>query len=524
MNQTPLRISHNTDIGRNKLIAGMEELHDAVASTLGAAGKTVILEDVLGNPKITKDGVTVAEYINPVDSVSNLGASLLRDASKKTADEAGDGTTTSTVLAMAILNEAIPQVNNSNFRQIIAGIKKGRDKVLAELKTIKTPVTEDNLVDIATISANGDRELGSLIKDAYDKVGIEGTVVVSDSSTDQTYVHLADGSSIEKGYSSPRFINDKKGRCILDKPDVLLLDQKVDNIWKLQGILERCLSEQKPLLIIGELEKQALSTLIMNKLQNNMKVVVIEPPLFGAQRQAVLNDLAVATGANVIGEDYGNAVDMATYADLGTIDKVTIDNQRTIFKFNKGHDTTELVNGIKEELTDATGATRGVLKFRLNLLTGKLAEVRVGAVTSTEQEEVKDRVDDAVHAARCAMLEGVVPGGGVTMRDLANRLLDDLAEGEHLTEGGQILANALKKPEQRILNNAGISECKGKNAEGEGTNALTHEIVDMKEAGIIDPAKVTKHAIINAVAVATTVLSTDYIVTNLRQGENESIK
>lgn len=514
---TPIRKVHAKD-GREKLMNGMRELSHTVSSTLGAAGKTVILENVIGQPYVTKDGVTVAEYINPVGSAERLGASLLRDASKKTADDAGDGTTTSTVLAMGILERAVPILTDKNFRAVIEGIKQGRDKVIKELEKRSTEVTDDNLANIATISANNDFAIGELIAEAYKSVGIGGTVTIGVSETSESYIKIGDGSKITSGLLSAHFANDTKTRCILEDAQVLLIDQKVPNIWQLQGVLEGSLKKGKQLLIIGDLEPAAVGTLAMNVRKNNLKVAVVAPPLHGVQRQQVFSDLAVLTGANVIGEEYGNALDTVSAKDLGVAKKVTADLNETIFNFSKeaNENAKPLIAKLQEELEGASEQARGMLKYRLNLVSGKVAEVKVGAVTTTEFNELKDRVEDAIHATKCALQEGILHGGGVVLKDIGIKLAR-----AKVSEGESHLYAALLDPITIILKNGGydINDYNEVGKPNKGMNVLTGKLVNTKSAGIIDPTKVTKNAVINAVAVATTVLSTDFVVTNLTQGD-----
>ena len=520
-NQIPFRLVHSNEEGRSKLMDGVNELADTVGTTLGAAGKSVILQEpATSAPYPTKDGVTVAQYINPFDPVAGLGASLLREAANKTAHEAGDGTTTSIVLARDILAEAIPSLTKSNFRSIIDGINIGKDKVLAELEKRATEVTEENLINIATISANNDPKLGKLIADAYIKVGIEGTVAIGESSTNDTYIDILDGSSINSGYVSPKFINTNKDRCELKNAHVLIVDQSIANIWKLQNVLEGALKEGNALLIIGTLEPSAIATLAMNVIKNNLKVCVVEPPLHGAQRHAVLSDLALLTGANVIGEEYGNALETVGFKDLGMISSAVVESNRTIFKFKKDNQENiiDLTKDLSEKLQNAKGSEKGLLKYRLNLLTGKLAEIKVGATTEAAFKELKDRVDDAVRATQCALEEGIVPGGGVVLKDISLAL-----QGEDITEGEVLFYNALTSPMYQIFDNAGITinvELVQKIKECcIGINVLTGEYVNVLDAGIIDPVKVTKNAVTNSVAVATTILGTDYIVTTLRASD-----
>lgn len=518
MKQSVFRRVHRNDDGRKKLLEGINELYEAVSSTLGAAGKTVILEEaVTGVPYPTKDGVTVAEYIEPFDPVANLGASFLREAAKKTAEIAGDGTTTSVVLAHAILDKAIPKLKDNNFRQLIEGIKRGRDKVLKELENKATEVTESNLIDIASISANNDKVLGALIAEAYTKVGIDGTVVIGESKTNSTYIEVLDGSSINSGAASHHFLGDAT-KLKFDKANILILDQKLSNIWKIQDILEGAIKSGDPLLIIGELDQAPLATLAMNKIKNGFKICVIEPPLHGNQRKAVLLDLAKLTGAKVVGEEYGNSLETVSFDNLGQAKSITIEQNRTIFQFNDDarEDLEDLVATLKEQLPESEGAQRGLIKYRLNLLTGKLAEIKVGAVTQTAFKELRDRVDDAVRATQCALEEGIVPGGGVVLKDITTKLFKDAK-----SDGERILYLALTAPMYKIASNAGLDlkDFPEVDKRGKGLDVLRGKVVSAKSEGIIDPVKVTKNAVINAVEVANTVLGTDIIVTNLRQSD-----
>ena len=513
MNNTPLRKVHSD--GKERLIAGINELADVVASTLGAAGKTVILEDPATNaPYVTKDGVTVAEFVNPIHPVENLGASLVREASKKTAAEAGDGTTTSTVLAQAILAEALPVVTSGNFRKVIDGIETAKDKVLKELTKVSTKVTGDNLKSIASISANNDAVIGSLITKAYDMVGLEGSVLVANSETADTHIVKNEGSVLTSGYMSSHFANQPNGDCVLEDPSVLIIDQKVDVIWKIKEVLESALRGGKSLLIIGDLDLQAVSTLVMNAKQG-FKVCVVQPPLHGHLKTAVLEDLGKLTGANVIGEEYGTSLTTAGAKDLGNISKVTINSKETVMVFDKAIEgINELVKDLRKQLKKSDGQDAGLLKYRLNILTGKLCTIKVGAITEVALKELKDRVDDSVHATRCALQEGILPGGGVALRDISTDLCCIGNDYE------DILYKALNAPIQTILRNGGYKvEDFGEFKKGEGVDVLSGETAIVKNEGIIDPTKVTKLAVINAVQVACTVLSTDYIITNMRQDE-----
>lgn len=516
MNQTqvPFRRVHADEDGRTKLLDGVAEIETAVSSTLGAGGKTVILEHPAGGPYITKDGVTVAEYVNPYDPVANLGASLLREAAKKTASDAGDGTTTSIVLAKAILDNVIPKLTATNFRVFQDGIKIGRDKIVSELENRSTDVTKDNLIDIASISANNDRTIGNLIAEAYSKVGMDGTVAIGESMTNDTYVDMLDGSSINSGYASPHFKN-SANKCNLKGPSILILDQTLQNVWKIQELLESALKDNQSLVIVGQLEPNAIATLAMNVRKLGMKICVIDPPLHGAQRQAVLSDLALLTGANVVGEEYGNSLDTVSFKDLGKVKSVSIEDSRSIFKFNKTTKTKEVIKELKNRLVNAQGPEKGLIKYRLNLLTGKLAEIKVGAITESAFKELKDRVDDAVQATRCALQEGFVAGGGVVLKDIANMYGDSKNPGE------SALYAAIMKPIKTILNNGGydIKDLLHIDKIDWGMNVLNGKEVNVKEVGIIDPTKVTKNAVINACEVAHTILGTDIILTTLRASD-----
>ena len=519
MQGTPLRRVH-TD-GKERLLAGINELAETVASTLGAAGKTVILEDALTSlPLVTKDGVTVAEYINPVHPVENLGASLIREASSKTASEAGDGTTTSAVLAKAIINDALEIATDKNFRQVIEGIKTAKDKIVEDLNNKSTKVTTDNLKHIATISANNDSVVGGLIAEAYEMVGLEGSVIVADSDTHDTHIMVNDGSTIGGGYESSHFANRANGDCILDKPKVLVIDQKIDNIWKIQDVLEGALKGGNSLLIIGDLGPQAIGTLAMNA-KKGFNVCVIKPPLHGHMKTTILEDIGKLTGGKVVGEEYGTSLSTISFIDLGDCEKVIINAHESIFKFNTMPDEVGgIVKGLQKDILTADDRDKGLIKYRLNLFTGKLATIKVGAITKTALKELKDRVDDSVHATKCALQEGIIPGGGVSLKDIYNKRCCKGSEFE------DILYTACMAPLATILNNGGyMLEDFGDKIDKEdwGVNVLTGEEVNVIKAGIIDPTKVTKNAIINAVDVACTVLSTSYIVTNIRQDELQKL-
>ena len=501
------------DEARNQIFKGIEKLTKAVSSTLGASGKCVILEDAAGNPLITKDGVTVADSIFLRDPVENIGATLLKEAARKTVKEAGDGTTTATILAHAILDESY-KLDDKNVRAIKEQILDGVDKIIKELEKQSVPV-KDKIDDIAIISTNNDKALGSIIADAFKKVGDAGLVVMEPSAEGDTSVEVVEGVEYNKGLLNPNFITNKDtGTAELDNPLVLLIDSKVDSIRQIQPVLEHVIKTKEPLLIIGEVEANVMSALLMNKMKGNIKINVLDPPAYGLRRKEILDDLALLTGATVVNEDLGDDLSSIEVNYLGQCIKVVTEKDKSIIRVEKDSEEVEaIINQIRSKLLETNKEhVRVGLEQRLARLSAKVAVVKVGANSAIELKEKQDRVEDAICATRAAIKEGIVPGGGIALLN-ASKVLDKKIPGE------SILRKAIKAPYKTILKNAGL-EVDEPNKKGEGINVVTGNMVNMIKAGIIDPLLVTKSALKNAASVATTILSTDCVINNIRIDES----
>jgi chaperonin GroEL len=502
--------------GRDKLIKGVDAVANAVGSTLGARGRTVLIESEqhVGGITVTKDGVTVAKSINLLDPAENLAVMIMREASEKTANSAGDGTTTSMVLAQAIIHEAMAQIEPSdNLTQVLRDIQEASTEVLAKLDQMSVEITNDKLESVATISANGDTDTGGIIADAYSKVGLTGVVSVEPSKDAMTYSEIISGMKIDRGFTSKYFVTDhKKQECVLDDPYILVTDQPISHINDIFPILEYILEGNKSLLIIGELEENALNTLNANKIKAKLKVCTITPPQFGYKKHQLMADIAHATGAKYFSEQTGDNLAMVSIDDLGRAKKIISGRFNTLIR-EPGGLVEERVAELQEQLNVETSAIeKDFLKERIANLGGGVAVIYVGAQSDIEQKEKKDRVDDAVCAVRAALEEGILPGGGVALKDVA-------VEMAVLNKGSYILKNAMLAPMNKILSNAGYdlhSETISSMTEGVGVNVVNMATANMMDIGIIDPTKVTKEAVRNAVSVATTLLSTDTVITNIR--------
>lgn len=497
---------------REKVFSGIEKLTKAVSSTLGASGKCVILENDYGSPIITKDGVTVANSIVLENPLQNLGATLIKEAARKTVLEAGDGTTTATVLAHAILKESQKKSDEST-RTIKDSMRKSIDKAIEYLNEIAIPVEGEMIDQVAIISSNNDFELGSLIGEAFRKVGKNGVVMMETSETSETTIEVVDGVQLDKGVKTPHFItNLERQQCILENPLVLLVESNIPNIRKIQNVLEYAIKNNRSILIIGDVETQVLSALAMNKIKGNIKVNVIDAPDYGIMRREQLSDLAALTGATIINEDLGDDIDLITPEHLGECIKAVTDNTSTILTVDSKREAVlDQLENVKEQISKETNNGRkSRLERRLAMLSCNVGIVRVGANSEVELKEKKDRVDDAIHATKAAIKEGIVPGGGIALYNFSFMLPQD-------NDGERIIAKALKYPFQTILNNAGLTGTYGKFDGNNGINVVTGDEVDMIKTGIIDPVLVTKSALINAFSVAVTILSTDCVINNVRQ-------
>ena len=504
------------DDARDSVFAGIEKLYNAVSSTLGASGKCVMLENEFGKPVITKDGVTVADSIILLDPVENMGSTLLKEAARKTVREAGDGTTTATVLAYSILDEAYNFQDNTNSRVIKNGIDSAVEKVCKYLEDISISVKDDMIDQIATISTNNDVVLGKVIGDAFRSVGETGIVMMETSETGVTEVELVDGIQYDKGLVNMHFVtNPAKKVAELDNPLVLIVESQVDNIRQIQSVLEFVIRNNKPLLIIADVDNTVINALAMNKIKGNIKVNVINAPTFGINRKETLDDIALLTGATVINEDLGDDLDLIQPEHLGSCLKSITDNQETIIKIKDAEEkTSEVLEEVKSKLSKATNANDIIkLEKRVARLSAKVAVVKVGANSEVELKEKVDRVEDAICATKAAIKEGIVPGGGVALLNASKKI-----KPENI--GEEVLLRAITKPFDKILDNAGVEVIRDDMKEGEGLNVITDEYVNMVESGIIDPLLVTKSALRNAASVATTILSTNCVINNLRVNES----
>ena len=503
------------DNAREQVFKGITKLAQAVSSTLGASGKCVLLEDATGKPIITKDGVTVANSVILLDPVENMGATLLKEAARKTVQQAGDGTTTATVIAHAILEEAYKVVNKNNSRELKQGIKSAVEKVVKYLESISVSIEGDMIDNIATISTNNDPELGKLIADAFRAVDLTGVVMMEPSPIGKTEIKIVEGAQYNKGITNRHFItNSDSQSCELDNPLVLLVESIIDSIRQVQTVLEYVIKNNKPLLIIGDLEKGVLAALAMNKIKGNIKINVIDAPTFGVNRKQLLEDLSLLTGATIINEDLGDDLDLIQVEYLGKCVKSITTENETILQVNETSDEIkEVIHDIKNKLSQKNTANEVVkLEKRLAMLAAKIAIVKIGANSDIELKEKQDRVEDAICATKAAIKEGIVPGGGIALLNAALNIdQQDLGE--------EVLLKSILSPYKTILENAG-HEMITPDELGKGVDVVTGNMVHMINNGIIDPLLVTKSALQNAASVATTILSTDCVINNIRVDES----
>ena len=499
------------DDAKQKVINGVDKLAKAVKSTLGASGKCVIYEDARGRPVITKDGVTVAESVVLMDPVENIGATLIKEAAKNTVKEAGDGTTTATVLAESLLKEASSAVGS--VRDIKLGIASCAKKVNDYLDSISIEVKGEMLRDVAAISCNNDAALGAIISEAYEKVGESGVVLMEESEDDRTYVEIVDGVQLESGLKSQHLITDRdKQRIVLDKPMVLIVASEIPNVRKIQPILEHVIKHKRSLLIVAEVDTQVSSTLLMNKVKGNIKVNFIDPPGFGPTKQSTLEDLAFLTGATIMDENLGDDLDLITVDCLGEVQKSVTDDKTTVLTtLDLGLDLEERIKDVHKSIKkEKNQYIKRRLEQRLAMLSGSVGIVKVGADSAVELKEKKDRVEDSIYAVKAALKEGIVPGGGVALFDAAK-----IIEPSNL--GEEILLKSILSPFYTILDNAGIKNNVVKGVvSGYGIDVTTGNCVNMVEKGIIDPVLVTKSALKNAISVASTIISADCVISNVR--------
>ena len=510
MNETIVKHLNFGKDARNKVFEGIDKLTKAVSSTLGASGKCVILEDETGNPQITKDGVTVANSVILLDPVENMGAKLLKEAARKTVTEAGDGTTTATVLAHAILNNA--PLKSESPRAIKEGINLAVNKVVQYLEKNSSTVKGDRIEQVATISANNDKELGSIIGKAFRAVDETGIVIMETHEHPETVVEEIEGIQYDKGFHHGHFITNKeKGTAELENPLVLIVDSKIENIRKIQGVLEHIIKKGHSLLVIADVDQQVMSALAMNKIKGNIKVNVIEAPIFGINRKETLDDLALLTGATVINEDLGDDMDLIQPEHLGTCLKAISTENETIIQIEETpEEVSDVIKSIQKQIKETPNANLKIrYEKRLARLLAKVAVVKVGANSEVELKEKRDRVEDAICATKAAIKEGIVPGGGIALLNAAQHIIPKSSAEEMLLE-------AIKSPYLTILENAGIEDYEAPKVKGRGLDVVTGKTVSMVKSGIIDPLLVTKSALKNAASVATTILSTDCVINNIR--------
>jgi len=511
---------------RAGLLAGVEKLASAVKPTLGPKGRNAVLDKSWGGPSVTKDGVTVAEEIDLINKNENLGAKLVKEAASKTSKVAGDGTTTATVLTEAIFKEAYKNLAaGADAMALNRGMQKAAEAVTKKLESLAKPIDitkADDIINIASVSANNDVEIGKIMAEAFQRVGKDGVITVEEGKSFETTVEFVEGMQFDRGYLSPHFATDTNNMtCELSKPFILVYEEKISNVAKLVPLLEKVAKAKKPLLIIAEdVESEALATLVVNKLKGILQVAAVKAPGYGDRRKAMLQDIAVLTGAEPIFKDLGIEMENISIKQLGQAKKITIDNDNTIIV--EGAGSQEAISGrikqIKDEIEITTSDyDREKLQERLAKLTGGVAQINVGAATEAEMKERKARIEDALHATRAAIEEGIVSGGGVALIRCIDAVDKIKLEGDEKT-GADILKKALSMPCYYIAYNAGatpnlvvnkVSEGKG----GFGYNANADKYEDLPAAGILDPAKVTRIALQNAVSIAGLLLTTDCLVT-----------
>lgn len=503
------------DQAKAKIIKGVDKLAQAVKSTLGASGKCVIYEDARGNPVITKDGVTVAESVVLFDPVENMGATLIKEAARNTVKEAGDGTTTATVLSESLLKEVMDHDTNFNIREIKEGITSGAKKINEYLDSVKIEVKGDMLNNVSAISCNNDIVLGGIIADAYREVGNDGVVLMETSETESTYIEIVDGVQVDCGVTSTHFTTDtEKQRAILENPLVLIVTSEIPNVRKIQKILEFAIKNNRSLLIVAPVSQQVKSALLMNKVKGNIKVNIIDLPGFGPTKQDTVEDLAILTGATIINEELGDDLDAASLDILGEVEKsVTDDKSTVITTLETTKDVGERIKEVKKLIkTEKNGFLKKKIEQRLAMLSGSVGIIRVGADSKVELKEKKDRVEDAIYATKAALKEGIVPGGGVALLNASQHI-------EPNNIGEEILFKAIKAPFETILQNAGIDTYE-KMEEGTGIDVITGEKEHMFNLGIIDPLLVTKTALKNAISVVSTIVSANCVISNIRVDES----
>jgi chaperonin GroEL len=524
---------------RAKILAGVNKLANAVKVTLGPKGRNVILEKKFGSPLITKDGVTVAKEIELRDGLENMGAQMVREVASKTSDVAGDGTTTATVLAQCIYREGIKNVTaGANPMELKRGIDQATRVAADFIKGLAKPVEGDAIAHVGTISANADTEIGQIIKEAMEKVGKDGVITVEEAKGLDTTLEVVEGMRFDRGYLSPYFVTDaERMEVVLENAKILIFEKKISSMKDLLPILEKTAEQGKPLLIVAEdIDGEALATLVVNKLRGTLQVCAVKAPGFGDRRKAMLEDIAVLTGGKMVSEDLGIKLENVTWEDLGTAKKIAINkDDTTIVVDDDDPEKQEAVLGrvsqIKRQIEDTDSEyDREKLQERLAKLVGGVAQIKVGAATETEMKEKKARVEDALHATKAAVEEGIVAGGGVALlraQDEVEKLQKKLT-GDILT-GARILLRALEEPTRQIILNTGLDEAavivrqiRGQGGDI-GYDAQEGKVTDMIKAGIIDPAKVTRNALLNAASIAGLLLLTEALVAEIEEEKKDAM-
>jgi chaperonin GroEL len=518
---------------RQAILRGVNQLADAVKVTLGPKGRNVVLDRKFGSPTITKDGVTVAKEIDLKDPLENMGAQMVREVASKTSDTAGDGTTTATVLAQAIYREGARNVvAGANPMELKRGIEKAVEAIVEEVKKMSRPVSGNMVAQVGTISANSDATIGKIIAEAMDKVGKDGVITVEEAKTLETSLDVVEGMQFDRGYLSAYFVTDaERMEVVLENPVILIHEKKISSMKDLLPVLEQVARLGRPLLIIAEdIEGEALATLVVNKLRGTLQVAAVKAPGFGDRRKAMLEDIAILTGGRAITEDLGIKLESIKLDDLGKAKKITIDKDNTTIV--EGGGTTSAIEGrvkqIRAQVEDTTSDyDREKLQERLAKLVGGVAVIKVGAATETEMKEKKARVEDAMHATKAAVEEGIVPGGGVALVRAAKALEKLKLEGDQKV-GVEIIRRAIEEPMRWIATNAGqegsivVSKVKEQKQNDEGFNAATEVYEDLVKAGVIDPAKVVRSALQNASSIASLLLTTEALVSEIPEEKKEA--
>ena len=518
------------EAARQTLLRGVEKLARAVKATLGPSGRNVILDKKFGSPTVTKDGVSVAKEIELEDPYENMGAQLIKEVSSKTSDIAGDGTTTATVLAEAIYKEGLRNVTaGANPISLQRGILEASKAIVAQLAEISKEVSDSKeIAQVATVSANWDNEIGGIIADAMEKVGKDGTITVEEAKGIETTLDVVEGMQFDKGYLSPYFVTDPESMdCDLENPYILIHEKKISNLKDLLPVLEKIAKTGKPLLIIAEdVEGEALAALVVNKLRGTLNIAAVKAPGFGDRRKAMLEDIAILTGGTCITEDLGIKLENIELKELGEAKRVTISKEETVIV--QGGDNNSKISGrvgqIRKQIADTTSDyDREKLQERLAKLAGGVAVINVGAATESEMKEKKARVEDALHATRAAVEEGIVPGGGTALIRATGQIGDLGLSGDEAT-GADIIVSAIEAPLRQLAANAGLEGAliveKVKNASGnEGYNVATGDYVDLIEAGVVDPTKVTRSALQNAASISGLMLTTEALITDIPEPE-----